>query len=329
MGNVKKSLEDIGTFTKLPGANLFITSTKKLFNWAQKSSLWPLSFGLACCAIEMMATFSSRYDLDRLGMITRASPRQADLMIIAGTVTVKMSDRIKTLYDQMASPKWVIAAGSCAISGDHYRHIYSVVPGVDWVIPVDVYVPGCPPTPEAFIEGIMELQNIISTGKASPTKNVPCIKNEIKIEEKKVKKQKNLISNNFIKKEEILNYATTYKNKGFEYLKFITATDFEDGLILTYVISNIKLNEDLEFNIILEDACEVPSLAQIFSGANWQEREIYDLFGINFINHPNMKRIMMPDDWEGYPLRKEYSMNTHKLPYRPTKEEYESWKTKL
>ncbi|MEC9381474.1 MAG: NADH-quinone oxidoreductase subunit C, partial [Thermodesulfobacteriota bacterium] len=117
--------------------------------------------------------------------------------------------------------------------------------------------------------------------------------------------------------------------KGFEYLKFITATDFEDGLILTYVISNIKLNEDLEFNIILEDACEVPSLAQIFSGANWQEREIYDLFGINFINHPNMKRIMMPDDWEGYPLRKEYSMNTHKLPYRPTKEEYESWKTKL
>ena len=154
---------------KLPGANLFISSTEDLFNWAQKSSLWPLSFGLACCAIEMMATFSSRYDLDRLGMITRASPRQADLMIVAGTVTVKMAERIKTLYDQMAGPQWVIAAGSCAISGDHYRHIYSVVPGVDWVIPVDVYVPGCPPTPEAFIDGILELQKIIAKGETSPT----------------------------------------------------------------------------------------------------------------------------------------------------------------
>ena len=160
MGDVKKSLKDIGSFMKLPGANLFITKTADLFNWANKSSLWPLSFGLACCAIEMMATFSSRYDLDRLGMITRASPRQADLMIVAGTVTVKMGERIKTLYDQMTGPKWVIAAGSCAISGDHYRHVYSVVPGVDWIIPVDVYVPGCPPTPEAFIDGIMELQNI-------------------------------------------------------------------------------------------------------------------------------------------------------------------------
>ena len=188
MGNVKKSLKDIGSFMKLPGANMFMTKTEDLFNWANKSSLWPLSFGLACCAIEMMATFSSRYDLDRLGMITRASPRQADLMIVAGTVTVKMGERIKTLYDQMAGPKWVIAAGSCAISGDHYRHVYSVVPGVDWIIPVDVYVPGCPPTPEAFIDGILALQDIISKGKSAPTFNsVSCERKSI--DEVKVKKK--------------------------------------------------------------------------------------------------------------------------------------------
>jgi NADH-quinone oxidoreductase subunit B len=330
MGNVEKSLKDIGSFTKLPGANLFTTSTTKLFNWAQKSSLWPLSFGLACCAIEMMATFASRYDLDRLGMITRASPRQSDLMIIAGTVTIKMAERIKTLYDQMASPKWVIAAGSCAISGDHYRHIYSVVPGVDWVIPVDVYVPGCPPRPEDFIEGIMELQNLISNGKISPTYNVSTGgKNQIDIKKTKTKKQKNLIENKFINKNELLNYASQYKNKDFLYLKFITATDFEEGLTLTYVISNTKLGEDMEFHVNLGNSLEIDSLSKLFVGADWQEREIYDLFGISFSGHPNLKRIMMPEDWIGHPLKKEYDMDTHNSPYRPTREEYESWKTKL
>jgi len=161
-------LEDLGEVIRLPGLGVLLTTTKKLFSWAEKSSLWPLSFGLACCAIEMMGTFASRFDLDRFGVITRQTPRQSDLMIIAGTVTVKMAERIRKLYDQMPSPKWVIAAGSCAISGDHYRHIYSVVPGVDWVIPVDVYVPGCPPTPEAFMEGILELQRkIMKEGKGN------------------------------------------------------------------------------------------------------------------------------------------------------------------
>ena len=235
MGDVNKSLKDIGTFMKLPGANLFITSTDQLFNWAKKSSLWPLSFGLACCAIEMMATFSSRYDLDRLGMITRASPRQADLMIVAGTVTVKMAERIKTLYDQMAGPKWVIAAGSCAISGDHYRHIYSVVPGVDWVIPVDVYVPGCPPTPEAFIDGILELQNIIGEGKTSPTFNSSPVPEEKTLSPLEVtkppKKSKNVIESEFIDKTNLINHSMDLKSQGFTYLKFITATDFDTNIV--------------------------------------------------------------------------------------------------
>ena len=328
MGDVKKSLKDIGSFMKLPGANLFITKTADLFNWANKSSLWPLSFGLACCAIEMMATFSSRYDLDRLGMITRASPRQADLMIVAGTVTVKMGERIKTLYDQMTGPKWVIAAGSCAISGDHYRHVYSVVPGVDWIIPVDVYVPGCPPTPEAFIDGIMELQNIISKGKSNPTFNsVDSVRPDIN--EIKVKKKEILFNDNFIEGHSLIDKCKEIKSEGYDYINFITATDFEDSLVLTYLFTKNNDNEKIEINVKLGTSNKIDSIAQIYPGAEWQEREVFDMFGIEFKNHPKLERILMPDDWIGYPLLKDYKMEQAKLPYRPSREDYESWKTKL
>ena len=328
MGDVKKSLKDIGSFMKLPGANLFITKTADLFNWANKSSLWPLSFGLACCAIEMMATFSSRYDLDRLGMITRASPRQADLMIVAGTVTVKMGERIKTLYDQMTGPKWVIAAGSCAISGDHYRHVYSVVPGVDWIIPVDVYVPGCPPTPEAFIDGIMELQNIISNGKSNPTFNS---EDSVRpdINEIKVKKKEILFNENFIEGHSLIDKCKEIKSEGYDYINFITATDFEDSLVLTYLFTKNNDNEKIEINVKLGTSNKIDSIAQIYPGAEWQEREVFDMFGIEFKNHPKLERILMPDDWIGYPLLKDYKMEQAKLPYRPSREDYESWKTKL
>jgi NADH-quinone oxidoreductase subunit B len=142
---------------------LIVTSVDTAMNWARKNSLWPMTFGLACCAIEMMAVGASRYDLDRFGAgAFRATPRQADLMIVAGTVTYKMASRVRRLYNQMADPKWVIAMGACTVGGGPYfKYGYHVVKGVDMVVPVDVYVPGCPPRPEALIEGIMRLQDKI------------------------------------------------------------------------------------------------------------------------------------------------------------------------
>jgi NADH-quinone oxidoreductase subunit B len=138
--------------------NFVITRVEDVLNWGRKSSAWYLLFGTACCAIELMQTGGPRSDIERFGMVPRASPRQADLIIVAGTVTYKMASRIKTLYDQMPEPKYVISMGSCSNCGGLFQLAYSVLKGIDQVIPVDVYVPGCPPRPEALIEGLMKIQ---------------------------------------------------------------------------------------------------------------------------------------------------------------------------
>ncbi len=145
----------------LQDKGFLIANMDKLVGWARSGSLWPMTFGLACCAVEMMHTAASRYDLDRFGSIFRPSPRQSDVMIVAGTLTNKMAPALRKVYDQMAEPRWVISMGSCANGGGYYHYSYSVVRGCDRVVPVDIYVPGCPPTAEALLYGILQLQKKI------------------------------------------------------------------------------------------------------------------------------------------------------------------------
>jgi NADH-quinone oxidoreductase subunit B len=152
---------------------IFVTTIEELYNWGRRSSVWPMQFGLACCAIEMIATTMARYDLARFGAeVFRPSPRQADLMIISGTVTKKMAPQVVRLYNQMAEPKYVIAMGACAISGGPFKQGYNVLKGIDRYIPVDVHIPGCPPRPEALIQAFMTLQKKIDeqplTGEGRP-----------------------------------------------------------------------------------------------------------------------------------------------------------------
>ena len=138
-----------------------VAKLDKLVAWARTGSLWPMTFGLACCAVEMIHAYMARYDLDRFGVVPRASPRQSDVMIVAGTLTNKMAPALRKVYDQMPEPRWVISMGSCANGGGYYHYSYAVVRGCDRVVPVDIYVPGCPPTAEALLYGILQLQKKI------------------------------------------------------------------------------------------------------------------------------------------------------------------------
>lgn len=146
------------------GGQVAITTLDRIYNWGRRNSLWPMMFGLACCAIEMICAAASRYDFSRFGMeVMRPSPRQADVMIVSGTVTKKMVPQIVRLYNQMPEPKYVIAMGACASGGGPFKEGYSVVPGIDRFLPVDVYIPGCPPTPQALLNGLIALQKKVDT----------------------------------------------------------------------------------------------------------------------------------------------------------------------
>jgi len=146
---------------EIAGKGFVVANLDKMVNWARTGSLWPMTFGLACCAVEMIHAYMPRWDLDRFGVIPRNSPRQSDVMIVAGTLTNKMAPALRRVYDQMPEPRWVISMGSCANGGGYYHFSYSVVRGCDRIVPVDIYVPGCPPTAEALVYGILQLQKKI------------------------------------------------------------------------------------------------------------------------------------------------------------------------
>ncbi|KAF8504246.1 NADH-quinone oxidoreductase [Hysterangium stoloniferum] len=148
-------------------AEYVLSTLDKVVNWARQGSMWPMTFGLACCAVEMMHVAAARYDQDRLGVVFRASPRQSDIMIVAGTLTNKMAPALRKVYDQMPEPRWVISMGSCANGGGYYHYSYSVVRGCDRIVPVDIYVPGCPPTAEALLYGMLQLQRKMRRNRKS------------------------------------------------------------------------------------------------------------------------------------------------------------------
>ncbi|KAM0791714.1 hypothetical protein ACM66B_003983 [Microbotryomycetes sp. NB124-2] len=151
------------------GVEYALATADKIVNWARQGSMWPMTFGLACCAVEMMHMAAARYDQDRLGVVFRASPRQSDIMIVAGTLTNKMAPALRKVYDQMPEPRWVISMGSCANGGGYYHYSYSVVRGCDRIVPVDLYVPGCPPTAEALLYGMLQLQRKMRRGRRGVT----------------------------------------------------------------------------------------------------------------------------------------------------------------
>ncbi|CAO3653437.1 unnamed protein product [Cunninghamella echinulata] len=155
-----RNIDDIKDITVTPNnsAEYVLSTVDRVVSWAREGSIWPMTFGLACCAVEMMHCSTPRYDQDRIGIVFRASPRQSDVMIVAGTLTNKMAPALRKVYDQMPEPRWVISMGSCANGGGYYHYSYSVVRGCDRIVPVDIYVPGCPPTAEALLYGIFQLQ---------------------------------------------------------------------------------------------------------------------------------------------------------------------------
>jgi len=343
----------------------------KVVNWGRRSSLWPLQFGLACCAIEMICTAASRFDIARFGAeLFRATPRQADLMIVSGTVVKRMVPMIVRLYNQMPEPKYIISMGACSSGGGPFKEGYNVVSGIDEFLPVDVYVPGCPPTPQALLDGLIALQKKIDgesirdarwySRDSSAEYTVPLLgpdlvdprqmdelrdacRNPEKYERtfkdlpklrpagviEEVKEAPSSVQELAAKINDALKLSNPLQTQkenlvvhssnslevfrhlkeicGYDYLANLTSVDYSDCFEVVYHVVSSKGGPALGVKVRTDKSDpSVPSLTGIWSGANFQEREVWDLMGIRFDGHPSLKRILLWEGFEGFPLRKDY-----------------------
>jgi NADH-quinone oxidoreductase B subunit len=386
---------------KFPGGTGLARSVEMLVAWGRANSLWPLLYGTSCCAIEMMSTGAARHDWARFGVeVARASARQADLIILAGTVVEKMADNLLTLYEQMAAPKYVIAMGSCSISGGpFYYDSYSVVKGADRLVPVDVYIPGCPPRPEALFYGIMQLQEKIKKeGREIPWEigdllNSPFIdtftetqqdwadlekqkdqdmaeaRERFKKENPEYKppkpvrlKKENLPSPSrtqpahkgisnwtllqtlqkrfpdltvhahpdaspkqvaelgtdyaldlVVPKEqyrEVVQYLKEDRELSLEMFIQLTCVDWKEYFDIVVHLLSVKDGHKLFLRCRVdkeEDGAEIATISDLYAGADWHEREVYDMFGVRFTHHPDMRRIYLKNDFPGHPLCKDFA----------------------
>ncbi len=347
-----------------------------VYNWGRRSSIWPLQFGLACCAIEMICTAASRFDIARFGAeLFRASPRQADLMIVSGTVTKKMVPMIVRLYNQMPEPKYVISMGACATAGGPFKEGYNVVSGIDKFLPVDVYIPGCPPTPQALLHALITLQEKIDKQsirtvrwyKKGPAEEVPVprlgpdlfdVRRSEEIREKcaapgftsepaatqkpamipaakttptetegaapaaaALSRRINealgpdtaipagaslVVSAGAI--EKVGHYLKVQPDLHLDYLANLTCTDYQDCYEVVYHLASTgKPGVPIALKVRADKTDpRIPSVTSVWRGADFQERECWDLFGVWFEGHPNLKRILMWEGFEGHPMRKDY-----------------------
>ena len=302
---------------QLQDKGFLVTSTEDIINWARTGSLHWMTFGLACCAVEMMHTSMPRYDLERFGTAPRASPRQSDLMIVAGTLTNKMAPALRKVYDQMPEPRYVISMGSCANGGGYYHYSYSVVRGCDRIVPVDVYVPGCPPTAEALL--------IWDFGTAEKNKknrdNQAMTAELLDLKQYLDTKRVDCVLTSIIEYGELtVDVAPAQLFSFVEFLKIdprckfsslvdITAVDYPERakrFDLVYHFLSMYQNKRIRLRVSIREGDMATSIVDVHPSANWFEREVFDMFGIMFTGHPDMRRILTDYGFRGHPLRKDF-----------------------
>jgi NADH-quinone oxidoreductase subunit C/D len=384
--------------------NVVVTGLDTVYNWGRMYSIWPMVFGLACCAIEFIVAGTARYDMARFGAeLARASPRQSDLMVVSGTVTKKMVPQIVRLYNQMPEPKYVIAMGACATAGGPFKEGYNVVSGIDKYLPVDVYIPGCPPTPQAFLQGLIKLQEKIksqsimqvpwyrkgerneaipvpilgpdifdprqvstikeelarqraqgaqdaasATGEESaeegkskpkkaiskalklptwdvaPTEETQALADRINqaIGEGSVRPEKDTLVADSARLIQVGEYLRDTEELAYNLLSNVTGVDYLGRDPRFEVVYHLYSTSRGGGSLVLkaratEEEPVIPSLTSVWPSADLQEREIWDLYGIRFPGHPNLKRILLWEGFHGHPMRKDYDEAYYEEPTKP------------